>query len=127
MLIRISLIGARRAGVIRSTMFNLSILTCVEEALVKGAGVGRDVRLGIEVPGISELGMARLPPSTALGKGPATSLLLGYVTVTHITHDAVHSFASERFISSLTLVDITENKTSGKPTTCHLLTCSRAG
>lgn len=122
MLIRISLIGTRYGGVISSTMFNLSILTCEEVVLVKGAGAGRDVRLGIEVPGISELETARLPPSTALGKGPATSLLLGYVTATHVTQDTSYSFASERFGSSVTLLEITENKTNdGSPV--HLQQC----
>lgn len=85
------MIGTRHAAVISYMMFNLLILTCVEEVLVKGAGVGRDARLGIEAPGISELETARLPPSTALGKGPATSLLLGYVTVTH-TESGANAF-----------------------------------
>lgn len=59
------------------------ILTCVDEVLVNGAVGGSEVRVGMEVTtdwwaGNSELDPDRDTPSTALGNGQATSLLLGY-------------------------------------------------
>lgn len=85
-------------------LVDLSILTCVEEVLVKGVEAGMDVRFGMEAPGISELDTARLPPSTALGKGPATSLLLEYVTKTYVQKKQlkhiIRSYASDRLNES---------------------------